>query len=328
MKIRALVSTVATLVLVGHAGCKAKASIKAGTPEPKKEEPKKEEPKKEEPPPPPEKVAVVKEEPRLVGLPLQGSEITVVGTIEFDTGSADIRQTPQTLGVLNTVANAGKVYTQITKLRVEGHTDSDGDDAANLNLSERRANAVVRWLVDRGIASSRLYGVGCGERDPIATNTTDEGKQRNRRTEFDIEEIGGGRFELATRPCDPNPQRTAGGGLVAVNAQGNEVSVGVGVGTAGGVGLDKSSYRGGEKVRIKYSQPMTTPSGQQYWVTLVKASEPDSTYGTWHYVKQGATSDEIEVGSNPEGSYEVRLHDLYPKHPYRVISRTKVTVTK
>ena len=207
MKIGALLLTAAmaaTLVGAGT-GCKAKAKVSAKAepaPEPKKEEPKPE-PKKEEPPPPPP----AKEEPRLVGLPLTGSQIDVVGTIEFDTNSAEIRQTPQTLGVLNTVANAGKVYTQITKLRVEGHTDSDGDDAANLNLSERRAQSVVRWLIDRGIAPSRLYAVGCGERDPIATNTTEEGKQRNRRTEFDIEEIGGARFELATRPCDPNPQR-------------------------------------------------------------------------------------------------------------------------
>ena len=208
MKIGALLFTAAMVATMGAAGtgCKAKASVGSKTPaaEPKKEEPKPE-PKKEEPPPPPPPAP--KEEPRLVGLPLTGSQIDVVGTIEFDTNSADIRQTPQTLGILNTVANAGKVYTQITKLRVEGHTDSDGDDAANQNLSERRAQSVVRWLTDHGIAPSRLVAVGCGERDPLASNSTDEGKQRNRRTEFDIEEIGGGRFELATRPCDPNPQR-------------------------------------------------------------------------------------------------------------------------
>jgi len=325
MKVRALVLTVATLALVGHAGCKAKASIsaKTATPEPKKAEPKPEPKPEPEPAPPP---PAPKEEPRLVGLPLTGSQINVVGDIEFDSNSADIRQTPQTLGVLNTVANAGKIYTQITKLRIEGHTDSDGDDASNQNLSERRAQAVVRWLTDHGIASNRLVGVGCGERDPLASNTTSEGKQRNRRTEFDIEEIGGGRFDLATKPCDPNPQRISGGGLVAVG--GNGVPVDVTAGTAGSVGLDKSSYKSGDRVRINYSSPMVTPSGQQYWITLVKATEPDSTYGTWHYVKPGATSDEIEVGSNPEGNYEVRLHDLYPKFPHRVISRTKVTVSK
>ncbi len=205
MKIGALLLTATMMATLAGAstGCKAKAKVSAKAepaPEPKKEEPKPE-PKKEEPPPP------AKDEPRLVGLPLTGSQIDVVGTIEFDTNSAEIRQTPQTLGILNTVANAGKVYTQITKLRVEGHTDADGDDAANQNLSERRAQAVVRWLVDHGIAPSRLVAAGCGERDPLASNTNEEGKQRNRRTEFDIEEIGGARFDLATRPCDPNPQR-------------------------------------------------------------------------------------------------------------------------
>lgn len=205
MKIGALLFSAAMLATVGGGvGCKAKAKVSTKTEAPPpKEEPKPEPVKKEEPPPP----VVQKEEPRLVGLPLTGSQIDVVGNIEFDTNSADIRQSPQTLGVLNTVANAGKVYTQITKLRVEGHTDSDGDDAANQNLSERRAQSVVRWLVDHGIAPSRLIAVGCGERDPQASNSTEEGKQRNRRTEFDIEEIGGARFELATRACDPNPAR-------------------------------------------------------------------------------------------------------------------------
>src|SRR5688500_10628858 len=112
-----------------------------------------------------------------------------------------------------TLATAGKAYQQITNLRVEGHTDSDGDDLSNQDLSERRAQSVVQWLVDNGIDRRRLEPVGCGERDPIETNSTDNGKARNRRTEFDIEEINGNRWDLATQPCVPNPQRK---GYVAV----------------------------------------------------------------------------------------------------------------
>jgi len=142
-----------------------------------------------------------------VGLPLTGSQIDILGTIEFDTDSDKIRQTPQTIGILTTLATAGKAYPQITKLRVEGHTDSDGNEGHNQDLSLRRAQAVVKWLTDHDIAANRLTAAGCGSKDPLAPNTTPEGKQRNRRTEFDIEEANGKPFSLATAPCAPNPAR-------------------------------------------------------------------------------------------------------------------------
>ncbi len=146
-------------------------------------------------------------EPSFVGLPLTGSQIDVLGNIEFDTDSATIRQTPQTIGILTTLASAGKMYPQITKLRVEGHTDSDGNEAHNQELSERRAQAVVKWLTDHDISATRLTAAGCGSKDPLAPNTTPENKQKNRRTEFDIEEAGGKPFALATTSCTPNPAR-------------------------------------------------------------------------------------------------------------------------
>jgi len=164
-------------------------------------------------PPPPTVVVegprpvVVEKKSVLLGLPLTGSQIDVLGDIEFDVDKATIRQTPQTLGILNTLANAGRVYPQITRLRVEGHTDSDGNEANNQNLSERRAQAVVQWLVDHGINPNRLVAVGCGSRDPLMPNDSQEHKQRNRRTEFDIEMVEGTAFEFATAACAPNPAR-------------------------------------------------------------------------------------------------------------------------
>jgi len=157
----------------------------------------------EAPRPPP----VVERKSVLLGLPLTGSQIDVLGDIEFDVDKATIRQTPQTLGILNTLANAGRVYPQITRLRVEGHTDSDGNEANNQNLSERRAQAVVQWLVDHGINPNRLVAVGCGSRDPLVPNDTAEHKQKNRRTEFDIEMVDGQPFEFATAACAPTPAR-------------------------------------------------------------------------------------------------------------------------
>jgi OOP family OmpA-OmpF porin len=147
------------------------------------------------------------EKPSFVGLPLTGSQIDVLGNIEFDTDKATIRQTPQSIGILTTLATAGKMYPQITKLRVEGHTDSDGNEAHNQELSERRAQAVVKWLVDNGIDATRLTAAGCGSKDPVVPNTSAENKQKNRRTEFDIEEALGKPFEFATAPCAPNPSR-------------------------------------------------------------------------------------------------------------------------
>jgi OmpA-OmpF porin, OOP family len=168
-----------------------------------------EQPPVQPPPPAPPPPAAAPEKPSFVGLPLSGSQIDVLGNIEFDTDKATIRQTPQTLGILTTLATAGKAYPQITKLRVEGHTDGDGHEGHNQDLSEARAQAVVKWLVDNGIDPARLTAVGCGSRDPLVPNTTAENKQKNRRTEFDIEEALGKPFELATAPCAPNPSRKA-----------------------------------------------------------------------------------------------------------------------
>ncbi len=69
---------------------------------------------------------------------------------------------------------------------VEGHTDAIGSDQYNQRLSERRANAVRKYLIERGIASSRIRVVGYGEQRPIADNKTAEGRAINRRAEFEV----------------------------------------------------------------------------------------------------------------------------------------------
>ncbi|MBR9920104.1 MAG: OmpA family protein [Bacteroidetes bacterium] len=74
------------------------------------------------------------------------------------------------------------------KIQINGHTDSEGDDAYNQNLSERRAKSVKEYLVKAGIDPKRLSYKGFGESRPIATNDTPEGRQLNRRTEFEIVE--------------------------------------------------------------------------------------------------------------------------------------------
>lgn len=72
------------------------------------------------------------------------------------------------------------------KIEISGHTDSKGSDEYNITLSKNRAQAVVDYLIKAGISSSRLVSAGYGETKPIDTNDTDEGRQNNRRTEFEI----------------------------------------------------------------------------------------------------------------------------------------------
>jgi len=80
-------------------------------------------------------------------------------------------------------------YMQLKKglvIEIAGHTDNVGEDAANLTLSQARANTVKSYLVSKGIAADRIVAKGYGESRPIATNDTAEGRQQNRRTEVHI----------------------------------------------------------------------------------------------------------------------------------------------
>ena len=75
------------------------------------------------------------------------------------------------------------------KVEIGGHTDSTGKAAANKVLSEKRAKAVVDYLIDNGITADRLTYKGYGPDRPVATNKTAAGRQLNRRTEFKVLEI-------------------------------------------------------------------------------------------------------------------------------------------
>jgi outer membrane protein OmpA-like peptidoglycan-associated protein len=70
------------------------------------------------------------------------------------------------------------------RVKVTGHTDTDGSDAYNDELSKRRAQAIVDYFVQQGLSSDRLVFDFKGEKEPVDTNTTPEGKQRNRRVDF------------------------------------------------------------------------------------------------------------------------------------------------
>ena len=103
--------------------------------------------------------------------------------IRFDVNKATLR--PEASGELNAIVKILKENATL-KFEIGGHTDSDGDAAANLALSQRRADAVKTQLVALGIATDRLTTKGYGSTKPIADNATFEGKAENRRVEFTI----------------------------------------------------------------------------------------------------------------------------------------------
>ena len=104
--------------------------------------------------------------------------------INFSTGSAQIPADEQDF--LNKVALAMKAAPAGTVIEIGGHTDNSGDPAANMTLSQQRAEAVRNYLVQQGVGGDLLVAKGYGDSKPIGSNDTEEGKFRNRRIEFTV----------------------------------------------------------------------------------------------------------------------------------------------
>jgi outer membrane protein OmpA-like peptidoglycan-associated protein len=117
------------------------------------------------------------------------NEIFILEQVQFDTGAATIRKVSDPL--LDEVAGVLKEHPEITKVEVQGHTDSKGNRSINTPLSKNRAAAVVKALTKRGIDARRLTSQGYGPDQPIASNDTEQGRQKNRRVQFKILEKKG-----------------------------------------------------------------------------------------------------------------------------------------
>lgn len=119
------------------------------------------------------------------GCPLAGEKILSLTGVNFAFDKAVL--TAEAQDVLEEAVTLLKNTDSMIEVRVEGHTDSIGSDAYNKTLSQERAEAVVAYLVSRGVKSNSLMAVGMGENSPVASNDTDAGRAANRRVDFIVQ---------------------------------------------------------------------------------------------------------------------------------------------
>jgi outer membrane protein OmpA-like peptidoglycan-associated protein len=124
------------------------------------------------PPPPPKKAKIVEE------------RIEISEKVQFAYNDSTIL--PASDDLLNDVATVMKQHPEVKKIRIEGHASSEGNDKYNKDLSDRRAKSVMDFLIKAGVDPERMEAIGYGEERPIADNDTEEGREKNRRVEFNI----------------------------------------------------------------------------------------------------------------------------------------------
>ena len=113
-------------------------------------------------------------------------QVVIKEQVFFDTGKATIK--PESLPLLDEVASALLLNTDIALVEIQGHTDNVGNAETNQRLSQRRAQAVRDYLVSQGVDRKRLQATGYGSSTPLETNETTAGRAANRRVQFEIKE--------------------------------------------------------------------------------------------------------------------------------------------
>jgi OOP family OmpA-OmpF porin len=109
------------------------------------------------------------------------ADLLAKGKIRFESGSDAIN--PDSAGLLDRLIETA-LRCPTVNIEIAGHTDADGEDGFNQALSEKRAQAVIDYLVKAGLPASRFTAMGYGSSQPLAGNDTDEGKAQNRRIDF------------------------------------------------------------------------------------------------------------------------------------------------
>jgi outer membrane protein OmpA-like peptidoglycan-associated protein len=115
--------------------------------------------------------------------PIEVNQSYKINDIRFATN--DFTLNTESMAIIDQLTEFLKENPNVS-IQIQGHTDNVGSDVSNLKLSESRAEAVYKYLVEQGIKDSRLTYKGFGKTMPVATNDTEEGRARNRRTVFVI----------------------------------------------------------------------------------------------------------------------------------------------
>jgi outer membrane protein OmpA-like peptidoglycan-associated protein len=115
---------------------------------------------------------------------ITAEKLEILDSVFFKLNKAIIEA--RSFPLLDNVASILKGHPELKAVRIEGHTDNQGDDTSNLKLSQARAEAVRDYLVKKGVEAGRLTPLGYGEAKPIAPNDTKEGRAKNRRVEFNL----------------------------------------------------------------------------------------------------------------------------------------------
>jgi OOP family OmpA-OmpF porin len=115
---------------------------------------------------------------------VRNNEIIIHEKVQFDFDKATIK--PVSNSLLDEVVAVIQKNPQIKRLEVQGHASSEGDADHNMKLSDARANAVMKYLLSKGVTKERMTSKGYGITKPLADNGTEEGREQNRRVQFVI----------------------------------------------------------------------------------------------------------------------------------------------
>lgn len=181
IRIRTLTSSIAALTTCAlfaacapHATLSGQAVVAVGSPKPVEEPPAA--PTPPLPPPP-------ADEP-VVQAAVEPEHDVLKDKIQFDENAWTIKEASN--GVLDRVAETLKKHSEIKKLQIQGHASAEGNWYYNLQVSDNRAKAVKAALIKRGVPADALSAKALGDKVPVAPNTTEDGRQANRRVEFVI----------------------------------------------------------------------------------------------------------------------------------------------
>ncbi|MCK6521795.1 OmpA family protein [Myxococcota bacterium] len=137
---------------------------------------------------------------------VQAANIDLGGSVFFETNKDVIK--PESYKLLDDVASIMKEHPELKLVRIEGHTDSRGDDAFNMDLSQRRTEAVRNYLINKGVEANRLEAKGYGETKPLVQGNNEAAWAKNRRVDFFIVERTDMAVDGQPKPVEgaPKPQ--------------------------------------------------------------------------------------------------------------------------